>query len=213
MNPSDIAKQISENIHDKNGCISEDLYGRRVTPGDAPIDQLIAFVEQQYIEWDLNDKRFKHAVVKFLGKVPTTIGAWMMLFSKSVQRDDLKRLLINKLSGIQQQIGIPVGDGPFDIYFKNGKVISVDAVYKSNSNSDLYYAAQNPGNQPPRHCTGNDHIDRPADLGMVTHVPRPRPGQNPAYTSTRRMWIWYFQNVFTFNKWNVIRVVSMRQTQ
>jgi hypothetical protein len=64
------------------------------------------------------DKRGINAVVKFLGSVPTTIGAWMMLFSKSAQKDDLKRLLINKLRGIQQQIGIPVGDGPFDIYFK-----------------------------------------------------------------------------------------------
>jgi hypothetical protein len=124
----------------------------------------------------------------------------------------MKRLLINRLSGVQQQVGIPVGDGPFDVYFKSGKTVSVDAIYRSNANSDLYYAAQGSGNQSPHHCTGSDHLDRPADLGMVTYVSRLRPNQNPAYTSTRRMWVWYFQNVFTFNRLSVIRVVSMRQT-
>ena len=209
MNPSDIAKSLSENVRQRNGLITEDLYGKRIVPGDSPIDQLIAFVEREYIEWDLKDKRFQRSVVNYLGQVPTTAGAWMILLSKSVQSDDLKQLLMNKLNlaPVSSKTDfIPTGQGPFEIYFKRGTKETVDRIEVSNNNPELYFAASIKGTQHPSGLYGKDRANRPAVLGKVVSIPRAgRPH------STRVMWVWFYERIITFNKSNVIRVVSMKQ--
>jgi hypothetical protein len=97
MTPEEIAKWIDPQ---GRGLIIENLYGYPVKPGTTPIDDLIAAVEANWLDWDPKDPKFQKLVTKVLGvKDMPPLEVWQKLFSQSVQSDELKGNLLARLGG------------------------------------------------------------------------------------------------------------------
>lgn len=95
INPDIIAEWVSTD-KSKN-LIVESLFGYRVNAGDSQIDRLILMVDQAFLDWNLNNKKFKDLVIKFFGKMPTE-QEWLNLINDSNQSTELKDRLINLIT-------------------------------------------------------------------------------------------------------------------
>lgn len=95
IDPNIISEWVSTD-RSKN-LIVESLFGYRVNAGNSQIDRLILMVDQAFLEWDLNNKKFRDLATKFFGKMPTD-QEWINLINNSSQSLELKNKLINLIA-------------------------------------------------------------------------------------------------------------------
>jgi len=87
---------LAEWISEDGEVVAESLFGYNVTPGDSPIDRLIAKVDTQWLDWNPKDPKFIAAVEEVFGKMPSG-SEWQHLINGSSQSEPLKKKLIELL--------------------------------------------------------------------------------------------------------------------
>lgn len=81
--------------------LTETLYGYQTNIGSKqPIDKLINYLDVNFLDWNINDPKFKQAVLTFFGFVPTD-DQWAALLDTSSQnprlREHLKALTASQI--------------------------------------------------------------------------------------------------------------------
>lgn len=182
--PDDIANWISEDP--KKRTIAETYKLIRVNPGNTPIDELINAVEDLYMDFNINDKKFIQLATKVFSnhglEYPQSKEAWYDLIDDSSQSTQLKYVLKAEISGSpvktadDSKIDVDTKSKGFRIHFKNGLVRDYEDM--EDTGKDFYYVAVGPEGKyerniyvPYQHPNAMYKKPRRWVLGVVPHKP------------------------------------------
>jgi len=151
MNPRTIAEWVDRDLRPGGtGLVSEDLYGHHVEPGDSPVDILIASVERNYLEFDPSNQRFQDAVARTVGidlSKEDGIARLAKLVRMSNQSPELKKELLDRLGGQDEEQDEYGGEGKWMVALKDGRVLEADLVarHRTRNGKPFLYLASDPG--------------------------------------------------------------------
>lgn len=197
FSPDDIANWISEDP--RRGTISETYKLIRVNPGNTPIDELINAVEDLYMDFNINNKKFIQLATKVFSnhglEYPQSKDTWFDLIDASSQNSQLKYVLKAEISGSpiktvdDVKIDVDTKSKGFRIHFKNGLVRDYADI--EDSGRDFYYVAIGPEGRYIRNLwTSSNHrhnrrtvnaMNNKPQRWVIGKAPRSKPGAKEKY--------------------------------
>jgi hypothetical protein len=188
--------------------LCEDLFGYRIVPSDKPIDQLIAVVDREYLDFNPEDKRFHSVVEKVFGYYPNQ-DQWRELITSSSQNSELKSALLKAvtISAAPATQATPAL-GRHIIKTKRGKTIIADDVQEvvGPSGYKLIYIGISPSHQY-KHYRGSASVSKYKRLATRMFVPTTYIRGNKRLTS-KYSFIKNFAKVITIKPENIVSITK-----
>lgn len=185
------------------GLIAEDLYGHRVTPGEHPMDLLIAAIDRNYLDFDVGDEKIQALAQRvYRGEPPQTPEQWQQEIMGSSQDDKLKQKLVSMLGDVAAKPETRAGTGRIRIETIRGSVIEADAIKEvmGLSGIPIYYVGFGPTNKGRLTSQWNR---------VKTQAPEFFEKVNRRLTGGSGRMRWKFENIITINKANVSSIQEL----
>ena len=207
MDPSEIANYVAEDMVRDNLGLNEDLHGMNVIPGVLPVDRMMAYLSENFIDWNPDEPRFQEAARKFLERVPTigSVEQWMDLIRSSSQSESLKEKLYDLTrTELQSRPREYLRGRQYRITMHRGTRIICDEIKEAvGKKGGIYY------------MVGIGATEE----GFMTAQAGSRKSKNPEFfervpgivgdVSVYRRYRWRFREILTINPNNIAKIESL----